>query len=136
MYKCITLGYLSFCPLPRIPLRNAFLRFTPKCIEQKVSTKSNASTVQVAGPNFSLSLRLFSSINLLKHFCVEAESDVADLTIVQLMELAIGKFSIAAILLIFSNSLEISSIILIALPSGNSLMHTTTSLPITPPNFL
>ena len=65
-----------------------------QCIEQKVLIKSSVSTVHVAGPNLSSSLSLFSSMSLFKHFCVEAESDVDDLTNVQLIELAFQRLSL------------------------------------------
>lgn len=54
------------------PIKKAFLKFTPKWIEQKDLIKSSVSTVRVAGPNLS------SSMSLFMHFCVEVESDVVD----------------------------------------------------------
>ena len=78
--------------------------------------------LNVAGLNLSSSICLFSLMSLLKYFCIDAESDVDDLTNIQLIELAFGNPSISATLLNFSNSLEIP---LITLPSGSSLILTT-----------
>ena len=72
------------------PSRNALRKFTPKCIAQKFLMTSTAS--QLAGPNLCSSSSLFSWSRLLNYFWVDADSEIAADTSVQLILSAFGIF--------------------------------------------
>ena len=111
-------------------LRKAFRRLTPRCIQQKFSTKSIACGK--LEPNLSSSACLCCSTNLLNSFC---ESDDEETISVQFSLSAFGMLKTWATSLSICSSREISSIIQFALPSDTSLTENTIPLMVTPPSF-